>query len=200
MASGCMQKSVSLIVCSLILCGCTQREYPGLKQLASGLERPWPGSRSPSMTMTVRESGGHMVLHCRLQNLSSAALTFDRSRLPWNQPIFFTGNVVTSTGHAYPLGPVGIRAYIVGMPHAISLGPNGVLEGDFEVKYLLKNPMVGPPTPQGEDALFLWSYNLPTYGETLRQHESRSADTPMQIVRLIGITFLPKQAIALLAK
>lgn len=200
MRGGRMQKSISLIACLLILSGCTQEQYPGLKILAQGLEHPWPGSHSLSMTMTVRPSGGHMVLHCRLQNLSSAALALDQSRLPWNQPIIFTGTVVTSAGHTYPLGPVGILAYIVAMPHPISLGPNGVLEGDFELKYLPNNPMVGPPIPQGEDALFLWSYNLPTYGETLPRGVSRSNETSMQTVRLVGITFFPKQAIALLAK
>jgi hypothetical protein len=195
-----MQKSVSLIACLFILCGCTQEQYPGLKTLASGLEQPWPGSRSPSMTMTVRESGGHMVLHCRLQNRSSAALALDQSRLPWRQSIFFTGTVVTSTGRAYPLGPVAVLAYIVAMPHPISVGPNGVLEGNFELKYLPRNPMVGPPIPQDEDALFLWSYNLPTYGETMPRDVSKSNETPMQTVRLVGITFFPKQAIRLLAK
>ena len=141
-----------------------------------------------------------MVLHCRLQNRSSAALALDQSRLPWRQPIFFTGTVVTSTGRAYPLGPVAVLAYIVAMPHPISVGPNGVLEGNFELKYLPRNPMVGPPIPQDEDALFLWSYNLPTYGETMPRDVSKSNETPMQTVRLVGITFFPKQAIRLLAK
>ncbi len=200
MRASCIHKSALLIVCLFILCGCTREEYPGLKTLAGGLEQPWPGSPSPSMTMTVGGSGGHLVLHCRLQNRSSASVALDQSRLPWNQPIFFTGTVVTSTGRAYPLGPVAILAYLVAMPHPISLGPNGVLEGDFELKYLPRNPMVGPPIPQGEDALFLWSYNLPTYGETLPREVSRDADVPTKTVRLIGVTFFPKQAIALLAK
>ena len=200
MKDGCMHKSVSLIVCLFILCGCTQKQYPGLKTLASGLEQPWPGSPSPSMTMTIRESGGHMVLHCRLQNRSSTAVALDQSRLPWNQPIFFTGTVVTSTGRAYPLGPVAILAYLVAMPHPISLGPNGVLEGDFELKYLPRNPMVGPSIPQDKDALFLWSYDLRTYGQTLPRELSRDTEMQMKIVRLVGINFFPKQAIALLAK
>jgi hypothetical protein len=60
--------------------------------------------------------------------------------------------------------------------------------------------MVGPTIPRGKDALFLWSYNLPTYGETLPQDASRSSETRMQTVRLVGITFFPKQAIGLLAE
>lgn len=195
-----MKKSLALIAFLFILCGCTQEHYPGLKTLASGLEQPWPGSGSQSMTMMVRESGGHMVLHCRLQNRSSAALALDQSRLPWRQPIFFTGTVVTSSGRTYPLGPVAVLAYIVAMPHPILIGPGGVVEGDFELKYLPQNPMVGPAIPQDEDALFLWSYSLPTYGETLPRDASRSNGTPMQTVRLVGITFFPKQAIGQLAR
>jgi hypothetical protein len=152
------------------------------------------------MTLTIREFGGHMVLHCRLQNRSSTAVALDQSRLPWRQPIFFTGTVVTSRGRVYPLGPVAILAYITAMPQPILVGPNGVLEGDFELKYLPPNPTVGPSIPQDKDALFLWSYNLRTYGQTLPKESSRDAEIQMKIVRLVGITFFPKQAIALLAK
>lgn len=81
-----MKKSLALIAFLFILCGCTQEHYPGLKTLASGLEQPWPGSGSQSMTMMVRESGGHMVLHCRLQHttvlFSKARRTLSPSRPP----------------------------------------------------------------------------------------------------------------------
>lgn len=118
-----MQKSAALITCFVILCGCTHEQYPAFKTLATALEQSWPGSYPLSMTMTVRESGGHTVLHCRLQNTSSAALALDRSRLPWRQPIYFAGTVVTSAGHAFAIGPVTILAYIVGEPDPFLFGP-----------------------------------------------------------------------------
>ncbi len=195
---GCMQKSASLVVCFVILCGCTNYQCPDLKRLASGLEKPWPGPRWASMTITVRESGGHPVLHCRLQNSFGKALALDRSRLPWNQPIYFTGTVVTSTGRTYPIGPVAVLAYIVGSPNPFSVAPNAVVEGDFELKYLPKNPMVGPPPPRGEDTLLVWSYDLPTYGERPPPDLSTYDEQQMQSVRLTGITFLPKQSMRLL--
>jgi hypothetical protein len=139
-----MNKSASLIVCFVILCGCTHDHGLDLTQLATGVEQPWPGSRMASMTMMVRESGGHPVLHCRLQNPSSNALAVDRSRLPWNQPIYFIGAVVTSTGRTFAIGPVGVLAYVVGEPQPFLIAPGGVVEGDFELRYLPKNPMVGP--------------------------------------------------------
>ena len=197
---GYMQKSASLIVCFVILCGCTHDQFSDLKRLASALEKPWPGSRWASMTITVREPGGHPVLHCRLQNSSWKALALDRSRLPWKQAIYFTGTVVTSTGRTYPIGPVGVLSYIVGSPDPFSVAPNAVVEGDFELKYLPKNPMVGPPPPQDEDTLLVWSYDLPTYGETPPRDLSTYDERQMQSVRLTGITFLPKQSMKLLDK
>ena len=197
---GYMQKLASLIVCFVILCGCTHDQCPDLKRLASGLEEPWPGSRWASMTITVRESGGYPVLHCRLQNSFSNALALDRSRLPWKQPIFFTGTVVTSTGHTYPIGPVSVLAYIVGLPDPFSVAPSAVVEGDFDLKSLPKNPWVGPPPPRDEDTLLVWSYDLLTYGETLPRDLSTYDQRPMQRVRLAGITFLPKEAMKLLDK
>jgi hypothetical protein len=195
-----MQKSTWLIVYFVILCGCTQHQCPDLKRLASGLEKPWPGPHWASMTITVRESGGHLVLHCRLQNSSGKALALDRSWLPWKQPIFFTGSVVTPTGRTYPIGPVGVLAYIVGEPDPFSFVPNAVEEGDFELKSLPKNPMVGPSPPRNEDTLLAWSYDLPTYGEAPSRDSSTYDRRQMQSVRLAGITFLPKQAMELLDK
>lgn len=93
-----------------------------------------------------------------------------------------------------------LRISSVNPIHFYSVLRNEILEGDFELKYLPKNGKVGPPTPRDEDTLFLWSYNLPTYGETLpskplghvyKQRATRS-------VSLSGITFLPKQAMELL--
>jgi hypothetical protein len=193
----CMRKLAWLIVCFVILCGCTHDQYPDLKKLASGLEQPWPGSFSVSMTMTVRESGGHTVLHCRLQNLSWKALALDRSRLPWKQPISFTGTLVTSTGRTFAIGPFGV-SNIVAEPDPFSVGPNEILEGDFELKYLPTNPRVGPPIPRDEDTLLTWSYDLPTYRETASGELSRYDARQMQSVRLVGVTFLPKQAMELL--
>src|SRR6185437_6292574 len=195
-----MQKSGALMTSFLILCGCTHDQYPDLKKLATGLEQPWPGAYPLSMTMTLREAGGHTVLHCRLQNPSSAALALDRSRLPWKQPIYFTGTVVTSAGRTFAIGPVSILAYIVAEPDPFLFGPNEVLEGDFELKYLPKNPRVGPPPPKDEDTLFMWSYNLPSYGETLPQEPSRHdhRQRPTHTVSLVGVTFLPRQAMELL--
>jgi len=74
------------------------------------------------------------------------------------------------------------------------------VEGDFELKYLPKNPMVGPPPPQDEDTLLVWSYDLPTYGETPPRDLSTYDERQMQSVRLTGITFLPKQSMKLLDK
>jgi hypothetical protein len=197
-----MGNSASFIVCCVILCGCTRDEYPDLKKLASSLEQPWPGSRSASMTMTVSEAGGHTVLHCRLQNLSSETLALDRSQLPWKQAIFFTGTVVTSTGRTYPIGPAGVVTYIFGEPDPFSVAPNAVVEGDFELKYLPKNPMIGPPSPRDEDTLLAWSYDLRTYGDTPPPERARhdEYERPMQSVRLFGVTFLPKQAMRLLER
>ena len=61
-----MRNSAALILCLVILCGCARDQSPDLKKLASGLEQPWPGSHAALMTMTIREAGGHTVLHCRL--------------------------------------------------------------------------------------------------------------------------------------
>jgi hypothetical protein len=79
------------------------------------------------------------------------------------------------------------------------------VEGDFELEYLPKNPMVGPAPPREEDTLFEWSYNLETYDEAPpRDLSPRDLSTwgmrQMQSVRLIGVTFFPKQAMKLLAK
>ena len=197
-----MQKSPSLIVCLVVLCGCTHDQRPGLglQKLASGLEQPWPGSREASMTMTVRDSGGHPVLHCRLQSPLDKSLALDRSRLPWKQPIFFRGTFVTSTGRTFAIAP-GVITYLVGEPDPFSLATTEAVEGDFQPKYLPGNPMVGPRIPQDEDALLLWSYDLPTYGEAPPSQDLPLRDRiPMQRVRLIGITYIPKEAMRLLEK
>jgi len=107
MPGGCTQKSGSLIFCLLFLCGCTHPQYASLKTLANGLEQPWPGSHSASMTMTVLESEGHTVLHCRLQNLSWKLLVVDRSRLPWNTPIF----LYRHRPDAFDLAMRGVRTF-----------------------------------------------------------------------------------------
>jgi hypothetical protein len=46
--------------------------------------------------------------------------------------------------------------------------------------------------------LLVWSYDLPTYGETPPRDLSTYDERQMQRVRLAGITFLPKQAMKLL--
>jgi hypothetical protein len=191
-----MQKSASLIAGLVILCGCTH-DASDLRKLATGLEQPWPGSTLISMTMTVRESGGHPVLHCRLQNPYWKALALDRSRLPWRLPLFFVGTVVTSTGRTFAIAATHV-AYISGPPDPFSIGPAEVVEGDFELKYLPKNARVGPPMPRNEDTLLLWSYGLPTYGETPPQELPKNDQRAMQSVRLTGITFLPRRAMELL--
>jgi hypothetical protein len=193
-----MRKLAPLITCFLILCGCTTNRYPALKKLATGLEQPWPGSYPLSMTMTVSEAGGDTFLHCRLQNRSSAALALDRSRLPWKQAEFFAGAFVTPTGRTFEL-PVSALAYPVGAPDPFVLGPNEVLEGDFEAKFLR---WVSPKTPRNKDMLLLWSYNLLAYVETLPQKSSEHdrRQMPMHAVRLVGITFLSPQAMELLDK
>jgi hypothetical protein len=193
---GCMQKSASLIAGLVILCGCSH-DASDLKKLATDLEQPWPGSTLVSMTMTVRESGGHPVLHCRLQNPYWKALALDRSRLPWRLPLFFVGTVVTSTGRTFAIAATTI-AYISGPPDPFLIGPAEVVEGDFELKYLPKNARVGPPMPRNQDALLLWSYGLPTYGETPPQELSKYNQKAMQSVTLTGITFLPRRAMELL--
>ena len=194
----CMRKTVLLIFCFLLLCGCTRPQYAGMKTLASGFEQPWPGSYPASMTMTVLESEGQTVLHCRLQNLSPSPLVLDRSRLPWNTPMFFTGTVLSSRGRTFPIGPPLIVAQVMAMPFPISIGPNEVLEGNFELKYLPKNPMAGPPIPRDVDALLMWSYDLSTYGETPPRGSSANDERQKQTVRVVGVTLLPKRAINLL--
>ena len=197
-SGGYMQKSASLIVGLVILCGCTH-DASDLKKLATALEQPWPGSNLVSMTMTVRESGGHPVLHCRLQNPYWKAIALDRSRLPWRQPIYFVGTVVTSTGRTFAIEAIAI-AYLVGPPDPFSIGPAEVVEGDFELKSLPRNARVGPPIPRNEDTLLLWSYGLPTYGETPPQELSKYDQRATQYVTLTGITFLPRRAMELLAR
>jgi hypothetical protein len=125
-----MWKSLFLIAGIAIVCGCTH-DAADLNKLAKGLEQPWPGSNLVSMTMTVRELGGHPVLHCRLQNPYWKAIALDRSRLPWKTPIFFTGTVVTSTGHTFAIEATHL-AYLSGPADPFSIGPAEVVEGDFE--------------------------------------------------------------------
>ena len=194
-----MKKSVSWMVWFALLGGCTHDPGPDLKSLASGLENPWPGPHRPSMTITVREPEGRLVLHCRLQNDSLKALALDQSQLPWKQSIYFTGTIVTFSGRTYPIGPVAVLAYIVASPHPVSLAPNEVLEGDFELRYLPKNPMVGPRPPQDEDTLLAWSYDLRTYPQMPLPDSSPHDLQPTQSVRFVGITFLPKEAMRELA-
>ena len=191
-----MQKSASFIVGLVILRGCTH-DASDLKKLATALEQPWPGSNLVSMTMTVRESEGHPVLHCRLQNPYWKAIALDRSRLPWRQPIYFVGTVVTSTGRTFAIEAIAI-AYLRGPPDPFSIGPAEAVEGDFELKYLPKNARVGSPIPRDEDTLLLWSYGLPTYGETPPRELSKYDQRAMQYVTLTGITFLPRRAMELL--
>jgi hypothetical protein len=193
-----MWKSLFLIAGIAIVCGCTH-DAADLNKLAKGLEQPWPGSNLVSMTMTVRELGGHPVLHCWLQNPYWKAIALDRSRLPWKTPIFFTGTVVTSTGHTFAIEATHL-AYLSGPADPFSIGPAEVVEGDFELKYLPKNARVGPPMPRNEDTLLLWSYGLPTYGETPPQELSKYDQKAMQYLRLTGITFLPSRAMGLLDK
>lgn len=193
-----MEKSTWLLVCLVILCGCAHDRGPEFEKLGLGLERSWPNSHSASMTMTVSQSGGHPVLHCRLQNSTRTPLALDRSRLPWMQPIFFTGTVVTSKGRTFAVGPVMVLAYLVGSPNPYSMASNETLEGDIEINSLPQNPMVGPRAPQDEDTLLLWSYEFPIYEKGMPQGSTTYDQPPMQSVRLTGITFMPKQAMKLL--
>jgi hypothetical protein len=94
----------------------------------------------------------------------------------------------------------GILAYLTGSPDPCLLGANEILECDFEPKYLPKNPQAGPPTPRHEDTLLIWSYSLPVYGVTLPPQPSKQNQLPTQTVSLVGIIFLPEQAMALLDK
>jgi hypothetical protein len=198
MPAGCMRESVSLIFCFLLLCGCTHPKYAGMKALASGLEQAWPDSYPASMTMTVLESEGHTVLHCRLQNLSPRVLVLDRSRLPWNTPMFFSGTVLTSRGRAFPIAPPLIMAQVMAMSAPISIAPNEVLQGNFDLKYLPKSPTAGPSIPRDVDALLMWSYDLPKYGESPARVSSGSDERQIRTVRVVGVTYLPKRAINLL--
>jgi hypothetical protein len=190
MTAGCTRNSASMIFSFLLLCGCTHQQYTGMETLASGFEQPWPGSHSASMTMTVLDSEGHTVLHCRLRNLSSRPLVLDRSRLPWNTPMFFTGTVLTSRGRTFPIAPPLIVAQVMAMPSPISIGPHQALEGNLELKYLPKNPMAGPPIPRDVDALLMWSYDLSIYGQTRPQGSSANDERQIQAVRVVGVTFL----------
>jgi hypothetical protein len=218
-----MRNPVVALAFLLVLCGCdkhagqqpamgaqkatSSEQDPGnvsangldLKKIATGLEQPWPGSGLAAMTMTVRESGGHPVLHCRLQNSSWKPLVVNRSALPWKTPIFFSGTIVTSAGRTFGIAAT-VLAYITGPPDPFSLDPNSVLEGDFELKFLPKEARAGPPLPQDEATLLLWSYSLAIYGEELTQNSSASHPTPMptQGTSLNGITYLPKRAMELL--
>ena len=195
-----MPKWLWVIAWSAVLCACIVEPRTNLAQLGHGLEQPWPGSGVVPMTMTFRESGGRPVLHCRLQNLSNSDVALDRSRLPWNQPIYFTGTVVTATGSTFPIGPPAVIASIVGSPAPFALAPKAIVEGDFEPQSLPPNPFVGPPIPRDQDTLLMWSYDLPSYGELPPQKGTPEADRPSHSVKLIGVTFLPKRAMALLAR
>lgn len=170
-----------------------------LKNLALGLEQPWPRSGLASMTMTIRESGGHPVLHCRLQNSSWKPLIINKSALPWKTPIFIVGTIVTSAGRTFGIAAT-VLSYITGPPDPFSLGPNDALEGDFELKYLPKVATKGPPLPRGEATLLLWSYALGIYGDEPSQKSSATgaAQMPRQETSLNGITYLPTRAMDLL--
>jgi hypothetical protein len=219
-----MRRPIVILAFSFVFCGCdkhadqqsptdnthkattsaqdlsnTPENGAGLKKLATGLEQPWPGSGFASMTMTIRESGGHPVLHCRLLNSGWKPLVINKSALPWKTPIFFEGTVVTSAGRTFGIAVTSL-AYITGLPDPFSLGPNDVLEGDFELKYLPKEARAGPPLPRGEATLLLWSYSLGIYGDGLPQKSSTkdAAPMPTQATSLNGITYLPTRAMDLL--
>lgn len=91
-----------------------------------------------------------------------------------------------------------VLAYIVGSPDPYSMASNEEVEGDFEIKGLPQNPMVGPRAPKDEDTLLVWSYELPIYEKGVPQGTSTYDRLPMQTVKLAGITFMPKQAMKLL--
>ena len=224
-----MRKPIVILAFSLLVCGCdhpagnnpqsaigtnTRRATPSeqelsiapnngsaLTKLATGLEEPWPGSSVASMTMIVRETGGHPVLHCHLQNSGWEPLIVNRSDLPWKTPIFFAGTIVTSAGRTFGIAATHV-AYITGPPDPFSLGPNDVLEGDIELQYLPKKARAGPPIPRGEATLLLWSYPLSIYEHEHPKNPSESDATPMptQSISLNGITYLSKQAMDLLGE
>ena len=103
---------------------------------------------------------------------------------------------MTSTGRTYAIEVTDL-ADIIARPNPFSLGPNEVLEGDFELKNL---PKKARPLPCGEATILLWSYSLPIHGDRLPQNSAASDATAMatQGTRLIGATYLPRRAMELL--
>jgi hypothetical protein len=109
--------------------------------------------------------------------------------------MFFTGTILTSKGRIFPIAPPLVMAQVMAMPHPISIGPNEVLEGNFDLKYLPKNPMAGPPIPRDVDALLMWSYELSIYQPPSPRGSSANDETQMKTVRVVGVTFLPERPI-----
>jgi len=182
------------LVCFFGIAACEGGDDPQFRELAKALEHPWPGSTPAEMTMAVRSSGGHLVLHCVVHNSSWPALQINRSVLPWVTPIFFTGTILNSRGGRFPVGPLGPGSYLIAEAEPISVAPNG----DIEISQLPKIPIIGPKPRKNEAAMLLWSYNLLVYPDAPPQGSSAKAPA-FKTVRVSGVTYMPAEAIDLLA-
>ena len=154
--------------------------------MASGLERSWPGSDPLAMTMVAQQTAGRFVLHCRLENVSDNPIRLDRSGLPWHQPIYFRGTVVTADGKTSPM-MAGVLAYLRASPVLFDLAPHQAIEGDFEPKSLPGNPMTYAVTPRDQDTLLLWTYHF---------HFTDAASSSRD--DLVGVTFLPQAVMSMI--
>jgi len=184
--------------CSRHQCGGSNEQCINLKQMASELEQfsdgPTFASDHLQMTMTVRYAAGNSVFHCRLRNKFWKPLALNRAALPWKAPIFLKGTLVTAGGYTTSIF-AGVIGYIQGMPEPFFIAPDEVIEGDFEAKYLPKDALVDKPIPRDQDVLLIWSYYLSTYGETPPPaHATKEAEWPRQPTKLIGVTFVPREA------
>jgi hypothetical protein len=175
-----MQKWItSIAVFAYILCGCsthdqctkTSGQSLNLEALAKSLEQPPAFPYTPGfvsgylrMTMSIQDSAGHKVLHCRLVNTHWKPLTLDRTWLPWLVPFYFSGTLLTAEGRSSNIR-AGAISHLRAGPAPFLLAPNEIMEGNLELKNFPTDTMADTPIPTGQAVLLLWSYHLPTFGE-----------------------------------
>ena len=159
----------------ICLCGCCAHEHSvQLKALVEGMERAWPRSAADlKLSVTARKTPDLVLLHCRLENVSTHAVELNGSHLPWNTPGFFMVAVLDAEGRVTPAdGRMIVPSKI---PKALTMAAGAVLEGDFDPKYLR---IVAPRA----DVALVWWYTLDLMGPGT------------SFVDLSGVTFLPQNA------
>lgn len=168
---------------ALTACGprhSTQSGSLDLDHLAVVLGKAWPITYPVRITMTVQNSEGRELLHCRLTNTSQEALQIDQSGLPWNTPESFGVSTISGTGHMLPKAAFFMGQLVASVkPQPISIAPGQALEGTFELRLLPLGPV-----PRTKDLLLIWSYLVELDGQRY------GAETT-------GVTLLPKRRVGI---